>query len=75
MYGFLVFAAEGAADHGSKTAFYVAGLVLAGFAVLIGAIGATRPAFAEREATGHAVIGVTVVLMIATLATAIITSS
>lgn len=75
MYGFLVFAAEGAADHGSKTAFYVAGLALAACAVLIGGFGAMRPAFAEGEGTSRAVIGVVAVLMVATLAAAIITSS
>ncbi|MDO8211887.1 hypothetical protein [Conexibacter sp. CPCC 206217] len=75
MYGFLVFAAEGAADHGSKTAFYIAGLALAACAVLIGALGVARPAFAEGEGTSRAVIGLVLVLMIATLAAAIATSS
>lgn len=75
MYGFLVFAAEGAADHGSKTAFYVAGLVLTGFALLVGGIGAVRPSFAERQSTGYAILGTGAVLVAATIAAAIATSS
>jgi hypothetical protein len=75
MHALLIFAAEGAADHGSKTAFYVAGLVLAGWAVLVGGIGVARPAFAERSGTGHAVIGVTAILVVAALAAAVATSS
>jgi len=75
MHALLIFATEGAADHGSKTAFYIAGLVLAGWAVLVGGIGVARPAFAERAGTGHAVIGVTAILVAATLAAAIATSS
>jgi hypothetical protein len=75
MHALLIFAAEGAADHGSKTAFYVAGLVLAGWAVLVGGSGVVRPAFAEREGTGRAVIGLTAILVVATLAAAVATSS
>jgi hypothetical protein len=42
MLAFLIFAAEGAVDHGNKTPFYVTGLVLAGFALLVGGIGVDR---------------------------------
>lgn len=75
MFALLIFAAEGAADHGSKTAFYVAGLVLAGWAVIVGGIGVARPAFAKGEGTGRAVIGVTAILVVAAMAAAIATSS
>jgi hypothetical protein len=75
MHALLIFAAEGAADHGSKTAFYVAGLVLAGWAVLVGGIGVAQPAFARGEGTGRVVIGVTALLVAAAMAAAIITSS
>ncbi|MDW5594522.1 hypothetical protein VSS74_09255 [Conexibacter stalactiti] len=75
MLAFLIFAAEGAVDHGSKTAFYVTGLILAGFAVLVGAIGVARPAFAEGEGTARIVLGATAILVVATLAAAIATSS
>jgi hypothetical protein len=80
-HAFLLFAAEhapgteGAVDHGSKTAFYVTGLLLAGFAVLIGAIGVARPQFAEGSGTMRVVLGATGVLVVATLAAAIATSA
>lgn len=75
MLAFLVFAIEQSSDHGSKTAFYTAGGVLAAWAVLVGGIGALRPAFAEGEAVGRAVLGLTLVLAAATMATAILTAS
>lgn len=75
MHAFLVFAAEGAADHGSKTAFYVAGGILAAWAVLVGGIGVARPAFAEGEGTARLVMAGTAILAIATLAMAVVTSS
>jgi hypothetical protein len=75
MLAFLIFAAEGAVDHGNKTPFYVTGLVLAGFAVLVGALGVMRPAFAEGEGTARIVLGATAVLVLATLAASIVTSA
>lgn len=75
MHAFLVFAIESTAEHGSKTEFYVAGLVLAAWAVLVGAIGVVRPAFAQHDATGRVVVGGTVVLAAATLAAAVLTAS
>ena len=75
MLEFLIFASEGAVDHGNKTSFYVTGLVLAGFALLIGAIGVLRPAFAEGEGTARIVLGATLVLVVATLAASIATSA
>ncbi len=75
MLAFLVFAAEGASDHGSKTAFYVAGGVLAAWAVLVGGIGVARPAFAQGEGTARLVMAGTAVLAAVTLAMAIVTSS
>ncbi|ADB49521.1 hypothetical protein [Conexibacter woesei] len=75
MLAFLVFAIEHSTEHGNKTAFYVTGAVLAGWAVLVGAIGVVRPAFAEGEGVGRVVIGGTLVLAAATMATAITTAS
>ncbi len=65
-----------AAEHAepSKTAFYVAGALLAAWAVLIGVIGITRPAFPNGEAGGRVVMLVSVVLMAATMAAAVLTS-
>jgi hypothetical protein len=75
MLAFLVFAAEGAADHGSKTAFYIAGGVLAAWAVLVGGIGVARPAFAQGEGASRAIMGGTLVLAAVTIAMAVVTSS
>lgn len=75
MFAFLVFAAEGAVDHGNKTFFYVAGGILAAWAVLVGGIGVLRPAFADGEGTARAVIAGTVVLAAVTIAASIVTSA
>jgi hypothetical protein len=61
-------------EHANKTAFYVAGGVLAAWAVLIGVIGVTRPAFPNGEAGGRLVMGVTFVLMVAAMASAVATA-
>jgi hypothetical protein len=62
-------------EEGSKTAFYIAAGALAGWAVLIGAIGVTRPAFPRGEGGARGVMLVSGVLMIAAMAAAVITSS
>lgn len=68
-------AVEHSSDHGSKTAFYVAAGVFAGWAVLVGAYGVTRETFPRSDGGVRAVTLVSVVLMLATLFTAIITAS
>ena len=74
MLAFLVLAAEQAADHGSKTAFYAAGAVLAAWALLIGGVGVARPAFAGVAAVSRAVLAITAVLVALTVVTAVATS-
>jgi hypothetical protein len=63
-----------AVEHTSKTAFYVAAGVLAAWAVLIGVIGVTRPAFPNGEAGARLVMGATFVLMVAAMTTAVATA-
>lgn len=75
MLSLLAVVAEHSADHGSKTAFYAAAGVFAGWAVLIGAIGVMRPAFPRGDGGARAVMLVSGVLMLVTMATAIITAS
>lgn len=75
MQTLLAVAIEHSADHGDKTAFYVAAGVFAAWAVLIGVFGVLRPAFPRGDGGGRAVIAVSGVLMLATLATAVITAS
>lgn len=71
----LAVAIEHSADHGSKTAFYVAAGVFAAWAVLVGAYGVMRETFPKSDGGVRTVTLVSVVLMLATLATAIITAS
>jgi hypothetical protein len=66
--------AEHTTEHGSKTAFYVAAGVFAAFAVLVGVVGVLRPAFPRGDGGARAVMLASTVLMVATLATAVITA-
>jgi hypothetical protein len=61
-------------EHTNKTAFYIAGGLLAAWAVAVGVIGVTRPAFPHGASGGRLVMGVTFVLMIAAMATAVATA-
>jgi len=64
---------DGAAEP-SKAAFYIAGLALTAFAVAVAALGIVRHDFpASRGATGG-VIGLGALLVLATMATAVLTS-
>jgi hypothetical protein len=66
-----------AAEHGeetSKTPFYVAGIVLTVFAVVVSAIGIRAHGhWPSSPATARAVMGIGVLLVAATMATAVIT--
>jgi hypothetical protein len=61
-------------EEGSKAAFYIAAGVLAGWAVLVGALGVLRPAFPNGAGGARAVMLVSGVLMAATMASAVLTS-
>jgi hypothetical protein len=67
--------AEHSSDEGSKTLFYVAGGALACWAVLIGAIGVTRPSFPRGDGAARGVMLVSGVLMLAAMASAVLTAS
>jgi hypothetical protein len=68
-------AAEGAAEHEeeSKTAFYVLGGILAGWAVVLSAIGMTSPSFPGGAGGQRAVMGITAILMLAAVVAAAMT--
>jgi hypothetical protein len=68
-------AAEGAAEHGSKTPFYIAAGGFACWAVLVGVIGVTQPAFPRGAGGQRLVMAISGVLMVCAMATAVITSS
>ena len=66
-----------AAEHGeetSKTPFYVAGIALTAFAVVVSALGIRAHGHWPSSAgAARAVMGLAVLLVVATLATAVIT--
>jgi hypothetical protein len=70
-----VFAAVEGGHESSKTLFYVAGGVLAAFAVIISVIGIKRiDTFPASKGQERGVLGVAVLLVLAAMAAAIITS-
>lgn len=73
MHALLVLAQVAEEAEGSKTAFYVAGGALAAWAVLISAVGLSRPEFPSSALASRGVMAVTAVLVIAAAAAAAIT--
>jgi hypothetical protein len=72
VHALLVLAAEEAET--SKTAFYVAGGVLAAWAVVIGFFGLRSPEFPGNQTAARGVMGLTAVLMVAAMATSVLTA-
>jgi hypothetical protein len=72
VHALLVLAAEAAEP--SKTAFYVCGGALAAWAVILAAIGLSRPEFPGSAVAGRGVMGLTAVIVLAAMATAVITA-
>jgi hypothetical protein len=72
VHALLVLAAEEAEP--SKTAFYICGGLFAAWAVILGFVGLRSPEFPGSGAGSRAVMGVSGVLMIGAMATAVITA-
>ena len=72
VHGLLVLAAD--AEEPSKVPFYIAGGLLAGWAVVLGAIGLSRPQFPGGLTGERGVIAITVVLVAATMSMAVVTA-
>jgi hypothetical protein len=72
VHALLVLAAE-KAEH-SKTAFYLCGGLLAAWAVVLGFVGLRSPDFPGSATAARGVMALTAVLMLAAMATAIITA-
>jgi len=70
MHAFLVAAAEGG-EESSKTLFYVAGGLLAVWAVALGAYGLSRPDF-PKDGAARGNKGVSALLVLAAVATSIL---
>ncbi|HEV7363204.1 MAG TPA: plastocyanin/azurin family copper-binding protein [Solirubrobacteraceae bacterium] len=64
-----------AAGQKSKTAFYIAGGVLAAWAVVVSLVGVTRPGFPGGRPGERAVIAVSVLLVALTITMAVVTAS
>jgi hypothetical protein len=63
-----------AAEEASKTPYYIAGIALASFAVIISAIGISRhETFPSSPGAARAVMGLALVLVAATMASAVLT--
>jgi hypothetical protein len=62
-----------AAAEPSRTAFYIMGSVLAIYAVVLGVIGITQPAFPYGARGARLVMGLSTLMMAATIASAILT--
>ena len=71
LHATLVLAAE--AVEKSKLPFYILGGALAAWAVVLGLVGLARPSFPAGTAE-RGVMGLTVVLVLAAMATAVITA-
>ena len=72
VHALLVLAAEEAEP--SKTAFYVCGIVLAGWAVVLGFLGLRSPEFPGGAVAARGVMAISTVLVVATMAAAVITA-
>jgi hypothetical protein len=74
LLGLLTFATEAAGEESSKTPFYVAGIALTVFAVIVAAIGIRAHGhWPGSPGTARAVMGLCALLVAATMATAVIT--
>jgi hypothetical protein len=74
LHALILFAQEHAAEESSKTAYYVAGSVLAAFAVIISAIGIRgHESFPGSKGARNGVMLLAALLVAATMASAIIT--
>jgi hypothetical protein len=75
LHSLVIAASEVAGEESSKTAFYVLGGVLALWAVVVSAIGIARhDDFPSSDGAARGVMGITVVLVAAAMASAVITA-
>jgi hypothetical protein len=68
----LTFAAE-EAEEPSKTPFYIAGIILVVWALAVATVGIRNEHFASEKRVGRAVMAVSAVLVLATMAMAVVT--
>jgi hypothetical protein len=73
LHAIWVLAAEEAAEP-SKTPFYVAGILLASWAVLLSVGGLRSPNLPETESAARLIMAISVVLVAAAMASAVLTA-
>ncbi len=75
VHALLTFAAEAAGDEPSKTPFYIAGGLLALWAVGVSLLGISRHhAWPASDGAARGIMGISAVLVAAAMATAVITA-
>jgi hypothetical protein len=72
VHALLVLAAD--ESEPSKVPFYVCGIALVVWAIVLAAVGLTRPEFPGAATRERGVIGLTALLVVAAMATAVITA-
>ena len=70
----LTLAAETAEEEPSKTLFYVLGALAAVWAIILFAVGMRSPAFPGSVAAQRGVMALSVLLVVATMASAVLTA-
>ena len=73
LHSILVFAQE-EAEEPSKVPFYVAGILLVVWALIVATLGIRNERFASEKRVGRAVMAVSAVLVVATMAMAVVTA-
>jgi hypothetical protein len=74
MLALLIFAQETIEDEPSKAPFYILGLVAAAWAIVLFAIGMRSAQFPGSRGAQRAVMGVSVVLVVAAMASSVLTA-
>jgi len=72
LHAVLTFAAE-EAEEPNKTPFYIAGIILVVWALAVATVGIRNERFASEKRVGRAVMAVSAVLVLATMAMAVAT--
>ena len=73
LHSILVFAQE-EAEEPSKTPFYVAGILLVVWALIVATLGIRNERFASEKRVGRTIMAVSAVLVVATMAMAVVTA-
>ena len=70
----LLFAAEEAGEEHTPTAFYALGGLLAVWAIVVSALGIKKHDFPSSAGAANAVMGISAVLVVAAMASAVLTA-